>query len=482
MRALLFATLVAAACGGYTGKIKHVVLLMEENRSFDHMMGFFKNVKVNGLTGKESNPYNTTDPNSERVTVSQDSPYIGPFDPDHTTPATTAKLYGAKEMQEGMVNVTMDGFVEYEAKSHADPESVMQMFNNSALPVLTALSNEFVTFDNFFCSVPGPTWPNRLFQLMGTSQGLTETEVSNWKLFFGDTIFDRIESVGLDWKFYYADAPLEMALIKKILVHPFKVHGWSRFLSDIKEGELPAFSWVNPRWYVNPITREGSNDDHPDHDVRLGEGLMKEVYEALRASPKWNETLFIITYDEHGGFYDHVPTPTNVPAPDDSKSFPDEFDFTRLGVRVPMLAISPWVQKGRVYSEGVKPFPNSELEATSILSTMKKLFGYEKFLTKRDEWAATFEDILSEDEPRTDCPMHLPDAPKSLGVEHAMAEAALPLNHLQQDIVNVFAGLRGETELTKPENMPKLQGEGSEWITQITNDIKQGLHVYAQEE
>lgn len=98
----------------------------------------------------------------------------------------------------------------------------------------------------------------------------------------------------------------------------------SRFRSDANANTLPAFSWMNPRWFVDPLTKEGSSDQHPVHDVRLGEALMKDVYETLRNSPSWNSTLFIITYDEHGGFYDHVTPPQGVPAPDDSASFPDE--------------------------------------------------------------------------------------------------------------------------------------------------------------
>eukprot|EP01059_Diplonema_ambulator_P033905 TRINITY_DN732_c0_g3_i1.p1 TRINITY_DN732_c0_g3~~TRINITY_DN732_c0_g3_i1.p1 ORF type:complete len:489 (+),score=136.45 TRINITY_DN732_c0_g3_i1:35-1501(+) len=483
VQAVVALVLCSQVSAGYSGKIKHVVLLMEENRSFDHMMGFFTNVKLNGLKGDESNPLNTTDPRSPRYTVTQDSPYIGPFDPDHSVPATTSKIYGQKGIQEGMVNVTMDGFVEWEHRlNHTPPQNVMQMFNNTMLPVLTALSDEFAVFDRFFCSVPGPTWPNRLFQLMATSQGDTATSKMHpyTELYFGPTIFDQVESVGLDWKMYYADAPLEMAFIEKLTSNPEKIHDWWQFKHDIEHGHLPAFSWVNPRWFVNKTSGEGANDDHPDHDVRLGEALMKDVYEMLRVSPQWNETLFIITYDEHGGFYDHVPTPTGVPAPDNSKSFPDEFNFERLGVRIPVIAISPWIPKGTVYTEGIKPFPNSELDATSILSTMRKLFGFEGFLTKRDEWAATFEDILSEDQPRTDCPMHLPDAPKSLGDEHVAVEAARPLNHLQQDIVNAFAGLRGESELTAEAALPKLQGDGSEWISKITKEIMEGKHVHAK--
>ncbi len=115
-------------------------------------------------------------------------------------------------------------------------------------------------------------------------------------------------------------------------------------------GNLPSFAWINPRSGINVTSMEGSNDHHPDHDLALGEAFYKDIYEALRNSPQWNETVFIITYDEHGGYYDHVPTPLNVPPPGDViKSYPDEgVLFDRLGIRIPTLIISPWVSKGWV--------------------------------------------------------------------------------------------------------------------------------------
>lgn len=205
-----------------------------------------------------------------------------------------------------------------------------------------------------------------------------------------------------------------------------------------------------------------------------------QVYEDLRASPKWNSTLFIITYDEHGGFYDHVPPPTGVPAPDDFPSFPDkDFNFTRLGVRIPTLLISPWVAKGTVISEPAaaqKPADNSEYDLTSIISTVRKIFSAEdadvKPLTKRDAWAATFEDRLTElTEPRTDCPMTLPAAPKTLSAEHAAQEAVQPLNDLQVDIVAAYDALRESHGIKSKRPLPTMQGDASEWISDVAQDV-----------
>eukprot|EP00040_Diaphanoeca_grandis_P003851 m.26128 g.26128 ORF g.26128 m.26128 type:complete len:512 (+) comp15286_c0_seq2:50-1585(+) len=468
--------------GEFAGPIQHVVLLMFENRAFDHMAGKFPG--VDGLKGTESNPLNTSDPNSKTVKVQFDSPFISPFDPNHATPATTSKIFGQQGVNDGCKVPKMDGFIEYAYQqrhfSVEKAQTVMNMFTPDRVPIMSTLASEFAIFDRFFCSHPGPTWPNRLFQLMGSAKGCTETSVwdPNTTIYTGKTIFDSVEEAGHDWGFYYKDAPMEMAMIEKLALNPQSIHDWSTFKQDSAEGKLPAFSWLNPRWMVNATSGEASSDQHPDHDVRLGEAMMKETYEILRSSPNWNSTMFIITYDEHGGFYDHVPPPMNVPAPDDLPSFPDKFNFTRLGVRIPVVLVSPWVSKGTVISAPTsdeKPQANSEFDATSIISTVKNMLKAPSFLTKRDAWAATFDKRLTETSPRTDCPMTLPDAPLSLGRAHALREASQPMNDLQTDIVNAFLTLRGRDAVTG--SMPKTQGEAAIWMSDIVKQVLEGKHV-----
>lgn len=458
MKGALAALVLATGSAEPSGPIKHIVLLMQENRAFDHLCGYFPG--VDGLTGKESNPYNSSDPASPRVFVNNTSPYIGSFDPNHGTGATTEKIFG-KAGAATQKTATMEGFFEFEHQRHATTAAeVMNMFTPDRVPITKALSDEFVLFDRFFASHPGPTWPNRLFQLMGTTGGCTETSQVHKgldPLYPGKTIFDSVEEVGLDWGMYYADVPLELAMIQKIAANPGKVHGWERFHEDIAKGALPAFSWVNPRWFVNVTSGEGANDDHPDHDVRLGQSLIKEVYEALRASPTWNETLFIVTYDEHGGFYDHVPTPLGVPEPDDIPAQEGDFKWNRLGIRIPVLAVSPWLPKGHIEGQAQGPEANSEYDATSILSTTKDLFDLKSFLTKRDAWAGSFSHLFQE-ELRTDCPMTLPEAPET-EANHAEKEALHPINDLQWQILNNFAH-RANADASHL----RTQGEAGEWI------------------
>jgi phospholipase C len=426
--------------------IKHIIVLMEENRSFDHMLGYAKKLLgVNGLDGTECNLVNTSDPKGGKKCVDDQSPYIAKSDPDHGTPATTNKIFGKRAVSEhDFKNPDMSGFVEWNLNC-----DVMSMFAPEKLPVMVALAQEFAVMDRFFAGHPGPTWPNRLFALSATSAGLTETghyyQDKVTSLFPQKTIFDQVEEANLDWRVYYNDTPWEVFL-EKIAHSAHNLRSLDEFFQDAAKGTLPSFAWINPLSGMNFTSGVGSNDHHPDHDVAAGEAYYKSIYEALRASPQWNETLFIITYDEHGGFYDHVSTPLNVPAPDGSTSYPDMgFEWNRLGVRLPTFLISPWIKKGTVISgppEAQKPFNNSEYDITSIIATTRKILGLGSTpLTKRDGWVATFEQALSLDSPRTDCPLHLPPAPPpTLSLED---EARLPLNDLQQHLISTHALVNG---------------------------------------
>eukprot|EP01126_Amoeba_proteus_P037221 TRINITY_DN3830_c0_g2_i4.p1 TRINITY_DN3830_c0_g2~~TRINITY_DN3830_c0_g2_i4.p1 ORF type:complete len:665 (+),score=120.37 TRINITY_DN3830_c0_g2_i4:195-2189(+) len=444
------------------------------------MFGWYKG--VNGLTGKESNAINTSDPSSPRIFVDKNAPYVAGCDPDHGTTPTTYKIYGIDGVTHGRWNdPTMSGFVEWEHRSSPNACAVMSTFPPEKLPVINFLASEFVLFDRFFCSHPGPTWPNRLFMLSATSAGLTETgpwyhgEVG--KLFPQKTIFDQVAEAGLTWKVstrnkefgpcvrekkkvsftfdhqlthlpienYYNDTPWEL-IVETLAHNPDNLASMTQFFQDARDGNLPNFSWINPLSGINISTGVGSNDMHPDHDMAAGERYYKDIYEAVRASPQWNSTLLVITFDEHGGFYDHVPTPLNVPPPGDGeKSYPEKFLFNRLGIRVPTLLISPWVSKGQIVSSPPakqKPAPNSEYELTSIIATTRKLLNMPTTpLTKRDAWAATFEDLLENfDEPRTDCPVHLP-SPPPVTPPSLIREALKPPNQLQHHMLTVLSHL-----------------------------------------
>lgn len=192
--------------------------------------------------------------------------------------------------------------------------------------------------------------------------------------------------------------------------HKDHFYSQTQFYEEAANGTLPAMSWLLPAIQAC---------DHPCHDIAKGERLLKDVYEALRAGPKWNRTLFLVTYDDAGGYYDHVVPPfEGVPADESPCIVPgvhpkcgQVFDFRRLGLRTSSLLMSPWVAKGTVFQEPKQgPMNTSQFDLTSIIATAKNLFNLSFFLTKRDAWAGSFEELLL-DTPRTDAPMHLPEPP-----------------------------------------------------------------------
>ena len=183
--------------------------------------------------------------------------------------------------------------------------------------------------------------------------------------------------------------------------------GYTDFFASARNGTLPKLSWVMPTW---------DNCDHPCHDVANGERLLKDLYEALRAGKGWERTLFAVVYDDTGGMYDHVVPPhEGVPSDDAAchikQGCPTAFDFRRLGMRTSAMLISPWLPKNSLFQEPRGPTPTSQFEHSSIPATVKALFGLPAFLTKRDAWAGSFDELLTLDTPRTDTPLHLPDAP-----------------------------------------------------------------------
>jgi phospholipase C len=454
MRILLLFCLVYFAFG-QTYPIKNVVLLMLENRSFDHMCGFLKriNPSINGLTGKETNPINVTDPAKGYVTVGDTAPYVARFDPDHSLGATTEKIFGF--LRKGANPAPMDGFVQTEESLHHTPASdVMNMFTPERVPIISTLAQEFAISDSWFASVPGPTHPNRLYSMTATSRGTINNDVPTGG-FTQDTIFQRVEEVGKTWGVYYTDQSWAVVLLSYLRTSSAQAHikKWPDFLDDAKAGKLPNYVWLEPR-FASTATLP-AQDQHPDHPIPAGEAVMKEVYEALRASPQWNSTLFIITYDEHGGYYDHYPTPQDgIPNPDGISPVPptpSKFNFERLGIRVPTVLISPWINKGVILNVTNGPTPTSRYDHSSIAATVKKLFQTKTFLTKRDAWAATFEGLFTvRTTPRTDCPTKLPNPPP-MTKEELIDNAYLPLNDLQCAYFKAFPGSNGNCDMTQEQ-------------------------------
>lgn len=430
--------------------IKTVVVLVQENRSFDHMLGWMNtlNQEINGPTGNESNPLPASDSNSENIIFFGDkSLYVDP-DPGHSIQDIFEQIFGvpwSEDVASKKPEPTMQGFAQNaERIQKGMSEVVMNGFKPDAVPVYKELMAEFGVCDRWFAAVPASTQPNRLFVHSATSHGATNNDTKRLiEGFPQKTIFESMDEAGYSFGIYYQYPPStlfyrnlrKLKYIKNF--HQFDL----TFKRHCKEGKLPNYVVVEQRYFDLKILP--GNDDHPSHDVFEGQKFVKEVYEALRSSPQWNEMLFIIIYDEHGGFFDHVPTPvTGVPSPDGIVGpAPYNFQFDRLGVRIPAIMISPWIEKGTVLHGPSGPYPTSEFEHSSIPATVKKIFNLKEFLTKRDEWAGTFESVISRESPRTDCPVTLPEPVR---LREAEAKEDAKLTDFQKELVQMSAVLGGD--------------------------------------
>jgi phospholipase C len=293
--------------------------------------------------------------------------------------------------------------------------AIMGMFPPAALPVLSGLAAGFAVCDHWYSSVPTETFPNRAFACAATSQGHMNDGTASFTV---PSIFGLMTAHSLSWKIYgYNEEPLTRKNFPDTLSAPDSRFGrFADFQSDAGAGTLPQYSFLEPRWGST------GNSQHPNYDVSLGEKLIQDVYNAVRNGPGWNQTLLFITYDEHGGLYDHVPPPSGATPPD---STPGEFgfDFTRFGVRVPAVLVSPLIPAGTVFRV---PAGSTPLDHTSVLKTIQTRWGLPA-LTARDAAAPDIGDVLSLAAPRTDDPLAGVAAPTSTGANPAAAE----VSHLQ---------------------------------------------------
>ena len=431
--------------------VRHVIVLMMENRSFDHFLGHLAkgDPRIDGLNGSQYNPINPADPSSQKMPVNYNAVDGGPDDPCHEFDCITQQIFGFnKRMNDTTSPVHMSGFVANALAVHGSAPFVMSAFTDTNLPVLSTLAKEYAVFDHWYCSCPCPTNPNREFLMSGTSHGMTVNTIPD-EGFPQETHFAFLERHNISWKIYYHDDPWMAPTFADLRVKErlALVQEMPAFYEDIKGGTLPQYVLIQPRMATSKTGP--SNWQHPDNSVEQGEILMTEVYEALRNSSYWEESLLIITYDEHGGFFDHQNTPIHgVPAPDDIKSV-NGFDFSRLGVRIPTVMVSPWIARGTVVSRpsGARaPTSTSQYDATSIISSANKIFGiYNEHMSHRDAWAGTFHDLVSgegESALRRDCPYTLPSV-QPLSHPRLEMEMNMPFNDHHYDSINLLCHLSG---------------------------------------
>lgn len=462
-------------------QIRHVFVLMLENRSFDHLLGF-SGIKgtdvvsslptpVNGLTGAETNSY-------QGVTsaVSQPADYAMVVDPGHDFLDVLCQLCGpAATYTPGGSYPPIDssGFIASYAAACAKANQqrpvaeILKCYSPVQLPVLNALAGGFAICDQWHASMPGPTWPNRMFVHAASSGGLdhspTTAEIALWEMAAGfafpnGDIFDRLSAKGLQRRLYAGDNFPMMAALKGIRLDDIRQS--SHFAADLQAPFPYSYVFIEPS-YCLLNDYKGSTSEHPLDDVRLGEGLIKSTYEAIRNSPVWNSSALIITWDEHGGFYDHAKP---GPAVDPGDTIPTDknnkygFTFQQYGPRVPAVIISPWIPKNIV--------DHRLYDHSSVPATLEQLFGMEP-LTARDKAANTLLPLFSLDAPRTDTPATLPSPAEGMvsmavspaeNYSQAPSRPDDPVNEGNLPVV-IGAAMRQDLELSPPAERDKIMAK-----------------------
>jgi phospholipase C len=371
-------------------QIEHIVVVMLENRSFDHMLGYLSlpteeggkgRADVDGLKGPQVN-VNMLDGTPHAIHHLDYTKFKDETeDPDHSGTSVDQQLANDNG---GFVENFAHISGQRAAAAHEqppDPGLVMGYFTAGELPVYDHLAAEYCVVDRWFSSVPGATWPNRLYSVAG--QAADSRDDASPPLYELPSFPRYLDEHGVDWRWYSFDPGTLRA------VDPaYRLSNHHRFafvdsrklstaeravgvlmeegpslLDDIANGELPAVSWIDPRFKDLRVLGPDSNDDHPPSDLTAGQDLILTIYHALSAADSWAKTLLVITYDEHGGFYDHVPPPA---ATDDNPK------FQHLGVRVPALLVSPLVAKGSTSTKLLGE--DFHFDHTSIIKTILTRF------------------------------------------------------------------------------------------------------------
>jgi len=327
----VWASAPAAARARKVGKphspIEHLVISMQENRSFDHYFGYAPQVQARSL----GPPPGYTQPDSAGV---GHAPFeltaLRSPDPPHGWDAVHAQYNGGR----------MDGFYRSAADATGSGDNAIYFYTERELPFYYSLFRDSGLCANYFCSLLGPTWPNRFYLMAGTSGGITTNGLWGFGIFDSSTwpiILDLLDDAGVSWKIYYigfdsvenGDTDNVAVFWSRWAHDPRTTATLDDYLEDCQRGTLPNVSWI-----ISSFSMQF--DEHPDADVSVGMGFQQQAITALRTSRLWRRSAFLLTYDEHGGFFDHVPPP--------------QVDAFGLGIRVPLWVDSPFARRGPILS------------------------------------------------------------------------------------------------------------------------------------
>lgn len=466
-------------------KFDHLVVLMMENRSFDHLFGYlYEHEKprrfipsrlraFRGVAGR-SDLYNLDDQQPPRRVHVSRAPYqtledmTHPFpDPGEELVHVLSQMFGLGDGGKGHGDVwdpaPMSGYVrDYlrvartRPKGDGPPPSdaalaalIMRCFPPEATPVLSGLGRAFAVSDAWFASVPSQTYCNRSFLHAACSSGFVHNaNYMKWSQNNATTIFERLAErlpPGRDFRIYWD--PEDIVPLTRLIHRPLYEDRFTPYFVDMAAfedhcaaGDLPAYTFIQPRIIIN------NNDMHPpyfpfqrgDSSVLAGEDLIARVYNGLRAGPRWERTFLVIIFDESGGTYDHIPPPRATP-PHRTERHPleDGFAFDRFGPRVPAVFVSPYIEPGTVVRAGGRvPFDH-----TSVIKTLCSRFGLAS-LTGRDHAAPDFSTVLTRplDQPRRDTPTLTPRPHRPAPRDE---ERRAPLSGLKKALLSLALHKRG---------------------------------------
>lgn len=446
-------------------EIKHVVILMLENRSFDnlaawlydedhppaHFIPHHTDPHYLGLSDALLDQYTNHLKNSSGEIVyscppikgipsANSTPFVNSpkFDPNEPFPHVQMQIFGDMESTQP----TMLGFLQDYATLWNENEweeqkndicAVMETYTDKELTVFNNLARHYAISDYWFSSVPTQTNPNRAFAFCGTSEGEIVNGPLGKNIFFSDTIWNRLDEHSPDttWTIFWQSGllpgiyetpysgPMQFTRLADIRNHVDHFQKLDKFHELAAAGQLPDISFIEPQWTLSmnlSLTdkkKMGSsfrgdelilglqgNDYHPPGDLRTGENFLANVYTSLIANPQaWANTLLIVTFDEHGGLFDHIPPPAAI-SPDDFCQH--GFHFDRYGVRVPTILISPKINKGVVFRSEHNNIP---FDHTSLIATLLKWKNIDQRkwnMGRRVESAPTFEAVFERLDPRND--------------------------------------------------------------------------------
>lgn len=438
-------------------ELQHFVVVMLENRSFDNVAGLLygegnqprqflpagSEPRFRGMPLDYSNPSNPDyfrgggPPNPVSVRRGAANFQVPDPDPQELFDDITFQLFGRTNPQPGQIPA-MNGFlVSYQRVAKQNPDQIMQCYTPQQLPVLSHLARSFAISDAWYSSCPCQTFPNRAFMHLGTSCG----QVNNWPYdpfnYDVPTIFNVLTDMKVDWAIYN-DSIFESATrlqFPRLWDLQLEKHfrGFDDFQENARQGKLPRYCFVEPSFLIDP------NDEHPPHDMLLGERFLWRVWNAVASGAHWESTLLLVTYDEHGGCCDHQPPPWGATPPDERRG-ENGFAFDRYGVRVPAVLVSPWIEEGTVFrSPTERPYDH-----TSVLATLREWLQIPQnsmLPSARVASAPTLEQVFTRSAPRTEIPAIA--YPAGTPVRHPLT---LHPNHFQRGLAMALAhryGVRG---------------------------------------